>query len=67
MNLMASLTPAEVRVATMIKNDLESQKIADKLFVSLHTVKTHRRNIRKKLNIKNAQINLANYLKSIMW
>ena len=67
MNLMASLTPTEVRVATMIKNGLTSQEIADKLYISLHTVKTHRRNIRKKLNVKNSRINLATYLKSIMW
>ena len=67
MNLMASLTPTEVRVATMIKNGLTSQEIADKLYISLHTAKTHRRNIRKKLNVKNSRINLASYLQSIMW
>ena len=67
MNLMASLTQTEVRVATMIKNGLTSQEIADKLCISLHTAKTHRRNIRKKLNIINSRINLASYLQSIMW
>jgi DNA-binding CsgD family transcriptional regulator len=66
-NLMASLTPTEVRVATMIKKGLTSQEIADKLYISLHTAKTHRRNIRKKLNIINSRINLASYLQSIMW
>lgn len=67
MNLMAALTPTELHVVTMIKNGLTSQEIADKLFISLHTAKTHRRNIRKKLNITNSHINLASYLQSIMW
>ena len=66
-NLMASLTPAEMRIATMIKKGLTSQEIADKLYVSLHTAKTHRRNIRKKFKISNSRINLTSYLQSIMW
>jgi len=66
-NLMASLTPTELRIATMIKAGLKSQEIGDKLCVSLHTAKTHRRNIRKKFNISNSRINLASYLQAIMW
>jgi DNA-binding CsgD family transcriptional regulator len=65
-NLLDSLTPTELRVASMIKKGHLSQKIADKLNVSLHTVKSHRRSIRKKLNIQNSAINLASYLRSIM-
>ena len=67
MNLLASLTPTELRVASMIKKGLTSRRIADKLCVSLHTIKSHRRNIRKKLNLQNSAINLESYLKSIMW
>ncbi len=66
MNVMASLTPTEVQVATMIKNGLRTQDIAKKLYTSLHTAKTHRRNIRKKLNVRNSSINLTSYLRSIM-
>ena len=66
-NIMAYLTPTEVRVATMIKSGLTSQEIAEKLYISLHTAKTHRRNIRKKLNVQNSNINLASYLRSLMW
>lgn len=65
-NAMDSLTPTEVRVATLIKNSLASEAIAKKLHVSLHTVNTHRRNIRKKLNVRNSAVNLVSYLRSIM-
>ena len=58
------LSVQEMRVAMMIKNGLTSQQISDLLCISLHTVKTHRKNIRKKLNIDNKSINLVTYLKS---
>jgi DNA-binding CsgD family transcriptional regulator len=61
------LTPTELRVAAMIKKGLPSLRIADKLCVSLHTIKSHRRNIRKKLKIENSAINLESYLRSTMW
>jgi DNA-binding CsgD family transcriptional regulator len=65
-NVLDSLTPTEVRVATMIKNSMPSQVIAKELHVTLHTVNTHRRNIRKKLNVRNSDVNLVSYLRSIM-
>jgi DNA-binding CsgD family transcriptional regulator len=58
------LTDQEMRVAIMIKNGLTSQQIGDLLCISLHTVKTHRKNIRKKLKIDNTNTNLVSYLKS---
>jgi len=58
------LTEQEMRVIMLIKNGLTSQQIADLLCISIHTVKTHRRRIRKKLKIENKDINLALYLKS---
>jgi PAS domain S-box-containing protein len=63
-DILTHLTYQEMRVAMMIKNGLTSQQIGDLLFISLHTVKTHRKNMRKKLNIENTDINLASYLKS---
>ncbi len=60
------LTDQEMRVAIMIKNGLTSQQIGDLLCISLHTVKTHRKNIRKKLKIDHSDINLVSYLKSKM-
>jgi len=58
------LSVQEMRVAMMIKNGLTSQQISDFLCISLHTVKTHRKNIRKKLKIDNKSVNLVTYLKS---
>ena len=66
MNILASLTPTEMRVATMIKNGLTSQNIARHFNISLNTAKTHRRNIRKKLKIQNLNINLPTYLRYFM-
>ncbi|MCJ7542133.1 MAG: PAS domain S-box protein [Desulfobacterales bacterium] len=61
-----SLTDQELRVAVMIKNGLTSHQIGDLLCISLHTVKTHRKNIRKKLKINSTAVNLVSYLKSKM-
>jgi DNA-binding CsgD family transcriptional regulator len=44
--------------------ELSSEEIAEKLFLSLHTVNTHRKNILKKINAKNA-IDIMNYLKKL--
>lgn len=59
-----SLSEQELRVMVLVKNGLISQKIADMLNISIDTVKTHRKNIRRKLKIQNAKINLTSYLKS---
>jgi PAS domain S-box-containing protein len=62
-DVIISLSAMELRVAMMIRNGFSSEEIARLLHISPHTVKTHRRSIRKKINIKNANINLASYLK----
>lgn len=56
------LTGTELRVATMIKNGLNSSQIAKQLSVSQDTVKTHRRNIRRKFNLQNKGIRLPTFL-----
>ncbi len=61
--LITLLSPTEMRIAAMIKNGLPSSKIALKLYVSEDTVKVHRRNIRKKLGLTKAKINLKNYFR----
>ena len=61
-----SLSSAELRIASMIMNELTSEEIANQLHISLSTVKTHRRNIRRKLNLNHSDLNLRAYLKSRM-
>jgi PAS domain S-box-containing protein len=60
------LTDQEMRVAALIKRGLTTQKISNLLCISEETVKTHRKNIRKKFKIKNSSMSISSYLKSIM-
>ncbi len=62
--IIFSLSNAELRIATMIKSGFTSPQIARLLSVSLDTVKTHRKKIRRKLNIHNSKINLVTYLRA---
>ena len=59
-----SLTPTELKVANFIKHGKCSKEVASVLNLSLKTVKNHRGNIRKKLNLTNKRINLRSYLLS---
>lgn len=58
------LSTTESRIASMIRLGLSSEDIADHLSVSVSTVKTHRKNIRRKLKLKNTGKNLRSYLES---
>ena len=62
MGISGSLTSTETKVAVMAQNGMKSLEIANHLHVSLETVKTHRKNIRKKLGIQNSNLNLFTYL-----
>lgn len=64
--IVANLSATEMRIASLIKNGMSSQSIADALNISLETVKTHRKKIRRKLEIKNSDTNLTSYLRSVM-
>ena len=46
------LSKREIVILKNIALGLTHQEIADKLFISIHTVNTHRKNINKKLGIK---------------
>ncbi len=48
------LTAREKDIVTAIARGLSNKEIADSLFISIHTVATHRRNICAKLNIHSA-------------
>lgn len=52
-NSFASLTSREKEILCLMAQDKTSSEIAAKLFISEDTVKTHRRNIKKKINAEN--------------
>lgn len=52
-DLPDGLTGREVEVLKMIAQEYSNGEIADKLFISIRTVDTHRRNLLDKLNLKN--------------
>ncbi len=47
-----NLSEREIEVITLITSGYSNKEIADKLFISIHTLYTHRKNIMKKLNFK---------------
>jgi DNA-binding NarL/FixJ family response regulator len=49
--VIKDLTPTELRVLKLIAQYKTSREIADELFISHHTVETHRRNICDKLDL----------------
>jgi len=59
------LTPREMEICQMIKNGLQSKEISEILNISILTIHKHREIIRKKLGLKNKNINLSSYLQSL--
>jgi DNA-binding CsgD family transcriptional regulator len=59
---LAALSFRELQIALLIKNDLTNEDIAAQLHISPETVRTHRRNIRKKLGMKGAKARLNAHL-----
>jgi DNA-binding NarL/FixJ family response regulator len=47
-----SLSKREIEIIHLIKEQFTNQQIADKLFLSIYTVETHRKNIMQKLQLK---------------
>lgn len=50
---IANLTRREKEILELIGKEYTNQEIADELFISTNTVFTHRKNLMKKLNVRN--------------
>nr|MBC7612604.1 response regulator transcription factor [Pseudopedobacter sp.] len=50
---LSQLSNREYKVLELIADGLKDQEIADQLFVTIATVKTHKQRIYRKLNINN--------------
>lgn len=50
-SVIDTITPQEGNIIALIAEGLQTKKIAATLFISEHTVQTHRKNIYKKLNV----------------
>jgi DNA-binding CsgD family transcriptional regulator len=61
----ASLSFGEVRIALLIKQGLSDEAIALQLQIAPATVKTHRRNIRRKLGLTGTTQRLRPYLQAL--
>jgi DNA-binding CsgD family transcriptional regulator len=58
-------SPKEIKIANLIRDGNQDKDVSEILNISVETVKTHRQNIRKKLNISNKKTNLMTYLLSL--
>jgi DNA-binding NarL/FixJ family response regulator len=53
-NAINTLTDRELEVLKLIAKEYSTQEMADELLLSVNTVETYRKNLLKKLNVKNA-------------
>lgn len=56
----SELTHREIEILKLVCEELNSQEIADRLFISKHTAETHRRNLLSKTGCKNS-VGLVKY------
>jgi DNA-binding CsgD family transcriptional regulator len=59
-----ALTSQELRILSMIRQGMTNDEIAEQLYIAPTTVKTHRRNIRKKLGLAGAKNRLHTYFQT---
>jgi PAS domain S-box-containing protein len=61
----AQLSPREQEICNFIRSGLSSKEISGALSITLATVKKHREQIRRKLGLKNRDINLTTYMRGL--
>ncbi len=59
-----ALSFTELKIASLVKNGITTEQIARQLYIAESTVRTHRKNIRRKLKINNGLHSLRNFLNS---
>lgn len=60
----AGLTPREIETTLLIRDGFDDNEIAERLFISMNTVRNHLKSIHKKLNVQSRQ-KLMSYLHSL--
>jgi DNA-binding CsgD family transcriptional regulator len=60
-----NLTPREIQVANLLKQDRTAKEIAEILGLGEHTIISHRQSIREKLGLKNRKSNLKSFLQTL--
>ncbi len=60
-----NLSPTEIKVANLVKQEKTNKEIAEIQGVTSRAIAFHRGNIRKKLGLKNKKVNLKTYLMSL--
>jgi len=48
-----SISKREKEILTLISHEYRTREIAQELYISAHTVETHRRNLLEKMDVKN--------------
>ena len=61
---LLKLTPTEMKICQFVQAGSATKEIADSMGLSLDTVHTHRKNIRRKLGLRGRDINLYTFLNS---
>lgn len=59
-NFLPSLSERELTIITLISMEYSGKEISECLFISMHTVESHRKNLIKKLNVKGS-VGLVKY------